>query len=381
MTTPEVGVAVYNAVYGGSPLVLTRSSARTWTDKHNAPGFWSLTLGNDDADLPHIRTDDVVQFRLDGAPVWTGIVERRDVVRVSQQEEAGQVTTLAGRGTLAIWDRMVVYPDLGVGRALFGDVRYFNFASPDYDDSTWDPVLAAGTTSTVGAPDGWADFDAERIWVVEAPGQTAENGDVWVRKAFNLAGAGQFRLMWTGDDGHELWLDGVRLGINERPFAYLKHTSVDLYLDAGDHTLAMRGTNGGNPYASGPGNVAWLLMAMHELNSDLTPGAVVLHSDDTWVGVGYLDAPPGFTPGRVMEVLRTEATARGVILPTLGFDADEDSDGDAWAESPDIAFKVGAKGVAVLAELGEVYADFAMHTTQLTLRAWVHGRRAAYRLA
>lgn len=148
------------------------SFAPTWQDRHNEVGSGQAQMENDDAELALIDYRHVIRFDLDGAAVDACLVEHIDTVALATGEEVDEVTTLGGRGRLAILEEAIVAPYGGESRTQFQADRLFNFAAPELDDSGWSPVVTRvqalnpevdpGSHNTV--PQGWPDPDALKIW-------------------------------------------------------------------------------------------------------------------------------------------------------------------------------------------------------------------------
>lgn len=363
-----VSAAVYGPDYDGPPTELADSFHRSWQDV-TPPGTFSVQLENDDEDLADCDFGDVIRFSVDGEPAFPGIIESKKVVSIAQGEEHDQVTELAGRGTLALNDSFIVYPEILGG--LVGDTRFFNFASTLYDDSAWTAALTDDITSGQGAPPNWPDLGIQKISCVYDPDTNAPPGFNWFRKTITIPSTDLYRLHFSADDAVSIFIDGVQV---VSPTAIIGKTMAvaDVFLSAGDHLFAAEVEN----YPGGMVNFIWFLFALNGLNQDGSLGTQIAGSDSSWAALGFVD-PPGFTPGAVLLALRSEAVARGVAVPTFSFDAAVDSAGNPWTTSPDIAFSVGLKGLAVLAQMGQTYIDVAMALDELRLDAWVHGTRGA----
>jgi hypothetical protein len=332
-----------------------RAAGASFQDVIGDTGSGTAVVMNDDPDLAFVDYTRVLRFEVDGLAEFASIIEGKRKVVVAREEEAGQATAALGRGLLAALENAIVYP-VAPG-ALVSDHRVFGFASPDLETGSFEQVRAisilsgpAGGISTNAPPEGWPDMSAKKIWVEYPPATAfAPPMTVYVRHAFNLEDGGTFRVSWTGDDAHELWLDGVLLGRNEEAFGFLKTSTVTIRLGAGTHYLAMKGENG-VATDDGSGNVAWLLCSVQEINADGTLGTVVARSNEMWSG--RVGAPPGFTVGRILEILVAEAQARGSLTGLeLAFDGTVDSFGNGWEYAPDLAFDIGRSLLAVMRQL------------------------------
>lgn len=353
-----------------------------------AAGSGKVTLLNDDPNLAAVRYGDLLRFEIDGQARFLSIVEKKTAKILDRDEEAAEVTELDGRGHLAILDRAVVFPEAGTDTLPVSDVRVFNFAARGIDDSGW----AAAGWAALGAggqpdPEGWPDPDARKVWAGwPVMSGNAPAGDVYLRRAggFNVAADGTYRLFATGDDGFEVWVDGVLILGETRPFLWRETKQVDVHLTAGNHTIAIKGTNL-NRGIYNASNVAWVMASLFSLSEGGTAlGDVICRTDSSWVGVGYPPTPPGFTPGRVMRILLEEAQARGALAGvTLAFSDTADSAGNAWETQPDLAFRIGDTLLMVAEQLAETHLDeLRMAPAAFTLHAYTtRGETAPIALA
>lgn len=382
--TPRISASAHDLA-GVLRAGLGASFARTWQDELNGPGTGSVSVLNSDPELGMVRFSDVVRFSLDGQARFAALVEKMHRVTVAPGEEADQVTVISGRGTLAVMERAVVRPDFGAGRALYQDVRRFDFGSPDLDDSGWGAAVQSeqgkGSLAGVrpGAPEGWPDDLAWWIWDRPSPVGAGDPpvpvGDVYFRTTLvTPAGDGQLVGIFAScDNQYSLVVDGVVVMEDQSTggFGWGQTKRVDVFLAPGTHQFAVKATNSVQ-VATTTANPAGLLLAVYELSQVLIPTSVLLRSSSSWRVLGYPSAPPGFTPGAVVRVLVAEAQADGAIPGLVtSFDDFVDSAGRAWPTTPDIAFRVGLDLLSVLAQLTEVYLDAAMAVGSLTLNAFV----------
>lgn len=381
---PRIRAWLYDEDFATELGELDESFAKGWQDPLSDPGGGRVSLLNDDEDLADCTMYRIVRLDLDGLACFPMLIEGRTRHEIAAGEEADQFTTLRGRSILAEWEDGGVYPEAGAGSSPFADDRLFNFASSDLDTSSWPGVYTASLADNfepaVGAstnvvPNGWPDSSAFKIWASHAPGGAfAPIGDVYVRSEFVVASAGPHRVYGAGDDFWELWIDGVPLLKETRPYGFRETASIDIDLSAGTHTIAMRGTNAGTVSV---GNVAWLLASVMAVSaSDGLPTGAVVRTDASWVGLGYPATPPGFTPGMVIRILLEEAQARGALLGwTLGFSDTVDSAGNGWPVTAELAFPVGLDNLGALRQLAETYADVAVAPSTKRLDAWNIGTK------
>jgi len=362
---------------------LDRARRERWQKVLSEHGTGSCVLQNDDADLADATYGRLLRWEVDGRATFLSIIEGRDQVLISQQEDVDEATEVGGRGVLAQWDDGVVYPEAGATGRPFSDQRVLNWTSADFDDSGWRPVKLGQRIGDVHQVDpniakGFPDADAHVLWAwgsgeTGSPGAGGiEPGIALLRKTVTVGTAGWYRFFVSADDGATVIIDGVQLYAEARLWFHLETQSVDVYLSAGSHQLAMRVENLDNGNLAG--NSAWGLMSAVAITEDGELGAVLVRTDSTWKGVAYPPKPPGFTIGRAIRVLLEEAQARGALLGwTLGFTDTADSAGQAWVEEPELAFQCGMDLYSVLQELAEAYVELDVAPAQLVLYAYSDG--------
>lgn len=349
---------------------------RTWQETLNDPGVGKTRLGNDDPDLALVDYGDFLRFELDGEAKFTAIVESIDKVTRTAEEEVAEDTELAGRGWVAMFERALMYPELGADRRPFTDVRRFDYTSLDFDVSGWSHALvrklqASSSSPYEGAPAGW--WDGTASWIMPQPdaGSPPQPIASWFAvKEFTLATEGTVRFGVAADDGYRFYLDNGLVGAELEAFIWGRTKAYDVFLSAGTHRIAFEVTNMDRP-TSPATNISALLFSAVELNGDGSLGDVLVNSDATWKVVAYPAHPPGFTVGAMLRVFVEENQVRGGLpFVALGFDDFADSAGNPWASTPDLAFAVGMDGLSVLRQLAEAYCDFVMDVGSMTLRVY-----------
>lgn len=389
---PAWAVKLYRSATINTPVAtLTDAKAPKFRDVLNDTGTGSVVLQNTDIHLTGLLSDDVLRFELYGFAVMAIIAAQRETVAISPKEEVAEETTLSGPGTVARLAEALVYPSRGVDSLPIQEDRIFNWAAVEFDDSLWTtPKIVMRTNQTpeerpenegwwqIGWPDkGGTDY-SNWIW---APGSTpalAPEGTCYFRRTFTVAATCTARILISVDNGGDLYVDGVLLV--ERLSDFRRPSSVDLQLSAGDHLIAVRGTNDPFP-AGGTINPAGVVYSVYVLEPNGDLGDAIMRSDDAGVGLYYPDRPPGMTPGEVIRHVIEQAQTRGVLTGvTLMFDDEVDSDGSAWPEVADIGTKVGTDLLTFLKELaGGGYIDFWMSPGAWELYAWVKGGRGSDR--
>jgi hypothetical protein len=149
---------------------------------------------------------------------------------------------------------------------------------------------------------------------------------------------------------------------------------IDLGLvDAGVHTLAVKGTNIARDLADV--NIAALIYAVVTLaDGGDTITSIPLVSSEATKCLAYPSPFPGMTATKILRVAIEEAQARGALAGvTWDFTDTLDSDGNAVPEV-DISCPVPQTNVLALAKM--LPLDIDMGPDDLTLHAWVKPRGA-----
>jgi hypothetical protein len=369
---------------------LSLSFGRMWQETLNDTGTGEVSVANDDPILATLTYDDAVRFYLDGAPVFTMLVEGIDTQAIHPTEEAQEITKISGRGAGAMLDESVVYPEGGVGHLPVGDDRLFFFGQTPYDDSGWQAatVMATYADTTpnwvslegVKAPAGFPDPAAGYIWNNLGTVDDAPEGTVYFRGAFTLPAALEIRIYASADNEWELWLDGTSIMVGDEATTWLNtHQTEVMRLSAGSHMLAARVLNG-PPYVDDDGahpNPAFFMAAVVTVNGADGSETPVFHTDGSWRVTNYLTNAPPVTAGEIMRILFDEAEARGCILPDVTFSDTNDSDGSAWgstgtAGGPIYEFTVpiGDTYLNVFRSLSDTYIDYRCRYGSFILDVW-----------
>lgn len=364
----------------------------TWQETLNDTGTGTVALLNTDPALAGIDYDQALRFYLDDAPVFVSLVEVIDTRTIAPTEEADQVTTITGRGAIAVLDDMAVYPEGGADHLPVGDDRLFFFGQADYDDSGWQPatVQAIYNDATpnwndslgVKAPRDYPASGAGYIWNNEGTTAEAPVGTVYFRYTFVLGAAIKIKFYASGDNLWTLWLDGVEImGEGEDGTTWLDTQESDVIdISAGTHVMAARVTNTPpfiDEFAVAHPNPAFLIVSAWAVNGSDGSESLVWQTDATWRVTGYLDNAPPITAGQIIGTLVAEGVARGCFAPTLTFSDVASSDGFAWsslstAGGPIYEFttNVGDTVLGVLRSLAETYVDFRLRYGSFILDMW-----------
>lgn len=329
------------------------------------PGTGQVTVERTD---PTAAADygDPIDFYLGSRLVQTAIVERREDVRITADEERSELVGLGGRGVVAELDNALVYPDLGAEEparlgAPVQTERHMNWTS-----STWGPTAAwTGAVATnplygdedprFARPDGWPPAEAAQ-WIWDRPGTLPwhPTGDVYFRYEFGVSLPGPHMVWAAASDDYELWLDGTQV-LSRSGFYTGQAESVQVDLGNHFHQIAVRATN-----RVGRGGLIFAVLPI--LSSGLLGTAA--GASGPWVRcTGYPTTPPGTTAGRAMRALVAEAAYRHAAAGSpfgwsCGFGDYVDSNGRSWDTVTDLTIPVGLSLLGVLAQLAEAHVDW-----------------------
>lgn len=369
----------------GTPVYGARS--KQFLREKSAPGSFSVELPVNHFSLNGISDGDYLQYVLDGAVVFTGIYDRDKAVVKHPKNEAEQVTTLSGMSTLAEWEDAIVFGPTPIGSDLEGQVRYFDWSSPELDTSNWitptalfrlhEAMDAVGEVKS-GRPVGHIDNNGYWIWSTGHSGDFLyEPGVSPFRTQFAVPAAGLVAIYIGCDDGFVARVDGVDIGGNNRVSGWENVWRVDVELDAGIHDLCIlaenyerdsTSTNGAGLIASVSIDHPW----EHEV------GGVLLQQEETllnrsqvdgWKTLHYPEVLPGFTSGTVIRVLFEEngLDAKGW---TLDFSDTHDSAGAEWEPDQSFTFEVGRSLLDVLDQMATTSIDYVIDRASKTLHAY-----------
>jgi hypothetical protein len=373
-------------------VVLDQGKDFQWQDELNEAGGGSFVLANDDPDLAYIQPGDRVLFEVEGYAAFTVLPRELESVAVAEGEEAGQLTTVSGPGTLAVLEDALVYPSRGVGVWPIEEDRVFSWPSPDYNDEWWGTAVEMAkwsdatywtTTSAAGsppAPSDWPDPDARWIWGQGWSWRWAPDGSCYVRRQFDVP-EGYRRidvyvaLDWTGD----IFIDGQNIGSNTWEIQDTNFFQQEVDITPGTHNIAISCLNDVDPEGDQVQNPGGILCAIYLVGNGGRQD-LLLHSDASWKMLAYPASPPGMTPGEAMWHCIREAKDRALLLDLdVTFDNTVDSAGVPWPVVGDIATKVGTDLLTFFRELSETYIDFAMSPAGNVLWAWAAGTRGIER--
>jgi len=386
---PELRVTLFHRPAITTPVAyLTGAFDIEFRDELQGFGSASLALGNEDPDLSPVWDHScVLRFDIHGRPAFLSLVEEVEHVALAEGEEHDQVTTLSGRGALAILEESVVYPPGGCDREPFADDRIFSWPSIDYDDSWWgyaDPLATQSQTGNYWSEVTmeWPDPDAVWIWAhVPNPLEWAPPGPCYFRFQFVAPDSIKQMPYWVVFDAEgELWLDGQLMATGD----YGAEPNINVYsgslpVTPGYHTIAIRCANDIDPENDeihNPGGILFTGYAADATGQRIGAGPIV-HTGGDWKIVEYPPRPPGMTAGEVIRHVIQEAQGRGAFPEvTLAFTDDVDSLGRPWEERTDISTKIGTPvSTFLIDEMASTYVDVWMSPASFELNAAVLGTR------
>lgn len=355
-------------------------------------GAARTTIDMIDPAVPMLQEGRLIEHRVDGQLVFTSIVEQWDLQRLAETEEVDQTCMISGRGHLAILEYGVVEPLIfGVGPTGTPTMdRVFNWAAPDFNDSSWlpateirrqgDMIDPAGTwTQSSEYPLGWPDEDA--YWILTrplGPGSPSEPkapvGPTYFRHKFTLTERTELRVYVGADDEWEIWIDGVKHSSSApaAPENWGRTQHVDMGLAAGEHTIGVKLVNSFRPSIAT--NAAGFIAAAYTISQRTKrPDQHVFSTDRSWLGLDFPATAPGFTPGEIIRIAVEEAQARGGLqMVSLSFTDRADSAGTPWPEVADFGTKAGTDLLTfIVGELGSTYVDVEMLPGGYLLDAYV----------
>jgi hypothetical protein len=382
---------VFDATGVTSIRALTEAFDYEWTDELGEDGLGSLDVHHDGADLtaaPSLKDVwNIVRVSIDGTERFGFIIEKPAWAPAPTGEKAEDVYRLQGRSVLTILEDAAV--DKAPEAPIKQEQRTFGWMYPDYDDSSWIAATQLQRQDATGPdtawptwPREWPDPTAYWIWSQTFTGSSPIDhmpvGTSYFRKKFTLAVETVVVIAVACDNGDVVWLDDEPIvSFTDDDWAAGWHTWIryDIKLEAGDHTIAVSGTNLAGA-AGHTHNPAGLLMSIMQADKEApdgiaTPRVVILHTDSSWKALDYPPEPPGMTPGEIFRILVAEAQARGCFPAlTLSFTDADDTDGTPWTIIPEVAFDVGRDLLLAAKHLSEFACDIGM-TPTLVFDAWV----------
>lgn len=365
---------------GAAVRTLTACYSRQFQREPNEPGGFSFTLPVNHADAAYIEPGHWIKYTLNGEAVMAGRVGADSAHPISQGEEADETVTIQAAGALAALADMTVQRPEWFGRQKT-DMRWFGAMSPEYEGwLTWDPpafyVRQDYALSPYGVlnPEGWNAGEAGWIWgtdfdsMADPPQAVGTN----LFAAVAVVTQGDYRVRITADDRFRLWRNGVFVGENREAFAWKRVDDFDMFLEDGTHYFFIEGEN--IDRASSSTNGAAILFALFEMVAGGEYGDLVGFSSDAWAALPYPSSTVGMTPGDIGTILMDEAQALDTLLEwTWDFDAELDSNGNAWAVELSIGFRLGLSYLDAFKQMAAHAVDLLVDYDTMTLRMFNKG--------
>jgi hypothetical protein len=392
----------------GSPTKvcdITEAWGRKFRNAKNDYGSGELNIQLSDPELAEVQPGRLVKFVRDSVVRGCVVLGARRIARVKRGEEAEQVLSVQAPGVMFVLNDGRQQPVNGANWSPWDRQRRWDYSNPELDTTSWvaatelgrqgDYVvvntLAEGIAQLLdygrypGAPpEGYGDADSMWIWSSGYDGAAGTGvgdgtlnmavGTSYFHKTFTTSADARVRLVGACDDFFEVAVDGVVLVTTgpEPEEAHSRARTRDFFLTAGTHTVRVKASN--YPRVSQDGNIAGLVMAIHEVDvANDSLGAVLVRTDDTWKALDYPASAPGFTAGDILLTLLAEMQAEGFLTdvsPT--FDATLDSDGGTWPILTDVVTQLGDGLGDIVRQLCETAIDSRVNH-DLTWDAWIKG--------
>lgn len=387
------------------------TSAPQLTVQKNDVGSSSLGVHRLNAQRGSIDYAHRVQFRYNNEDLWLSRwIEGINDTQVSPNNEAGETLSVTARGILAELDTVCVVQEGGIGHLPFHPSRFFDYRSKYLNRTGWtSPIFppwppdtgVAGLYGVHWPPNGFPAPFAGWVWGVGATPDSGVGhmpvGDNYGALAFDLpAGTKIIIDQWAAcDDYFELAWDNVPILQGDALPAVSwedPYRTVRYGTGGPGHLLTWKVTNNDWQWPGNVGNIAGLLFACFVL-TDVNQGTITYDNlifesgpnpnpadethpiPDQSIWLPYPASAPGFTPGHVMDILLTEAQARG-CLPDWEwtFTPTADSNGTPWDITVPYELKWGQKYLDVLQSLAQDDCDVMMSPgSPPTLNMFVKG--------
>lgn len=376
-TTGQVTVKVASSP-SAAGTTLNNIRNYSFQDVLNDAGLGTFVIQNDDAQLASCTFGSYIQWFVNDTHLFTSLIERTDAAEIDPGEEADEATRIQGRGLVAEWERACVRPENDYDRKPYSKSRTFGFASPYFDDSSWTAAYeqfrvdddTAPPDALMALPENAPNPFVWWIWSRAKPAGETPVGTCYFRVDVAILTDTFLRLCVAGDNKFIFYVDGMRVAEYLGPshvdgWSRLYETNIEF--SEGTHVLAAEVEN----VTSGV-NTAGLWAYLTGYGFDGLSEEPTKVTDTSWLALDYPGYVPGFTYGRVLEILLTEAQADSLLTGwTLSFDAVNDTDGTPWPGPYEITVQTGADYLTVLRQFAESGIDFSVDPYAKVLNAWV----------
>lgn len=337
----------------------------------NEPGDGAVTVLSDHDHAADLATPLNVVRLSDGGQLKQAF-RVRDVETVEVDRESAKVVRSTGPGLLDRLYDAIICPWKPAGERPLSRWRSHDWGSPGVDAAgEWTDTIHEQSRTTMlwggSRPVAYLDPYAAWIWG-EADDTEHTAGACYYDRSFTLADDDLVVIYGSGDDAFDWRIDGVACLDAEADLDDLSNWwwtwRSPIRLTAGTHTFRAKVTNAAS---TGPGGFLASAWTVDEAGGikDLIfitgePGSTGPGSEaiGDWHQLAYPATPPGLTAGRMVRQWIEEAQVRGAVGEvTLGFDDDEDTDGNPWPVITDQPQRVGAKIGEGLEVLSAAWVD------------------------
>jgi hypothetical protein len=374
----------------------------TWQSALNDPGWGQLSVPWNSTGADEVIAGRFVQCLLDGVVVFHWQILRPPVVMtVSEEEEFGEVLTARGPGWIGGLTTALILPYGGLSNPLVPQVRQWNFATPNYDDSAWIAATEINgaaeinpdryqlltiivtvpdepdveTVTPAPAPLGW--YVPEAFWIWGDADTTTVCRD-YFRTTYTLADQSIVTHAATGDNFYTVYLQGSPiLGDNENEACWQEHNETTFTMSPGTFGVAAVVENLEWPPAYV--NPAGFLGAIFVPDAQGAVASLIKVTDDSWLSLHNPANEPGWQPGAVLIDILDEVQFRATI-PHVSwtFTTTADSDSAAWSEPingwseiPNISVPVGGNVFDLLTRLeNEAWLEYRSALSTMALEAY-----------
>lgn len=357
-------------------------------------GDGSVSIDWDHPDVGELTQGRIIQVHEDGRVPLSFTLDKKVTVNVpADGRQSSRLVTVSGATLRGVLSRARAMPWLPVASSGVPDQRpitrrlLFNAASPIVDRTSWiTPYQQDRVDSQPSRPRGWPSNDAKWLWGEEED-EMMTIGTCWFVREFTLEADATVVFLVTADDRFVEFLEGAEMQREEPKFpanVWPDPWRSPMKLKAGTYTYGVAATNDG-----GKGAVmaeAWRVTTEGLDTRIFMTGFPLDDEFDAQYGEwlclpypGHGDAGYGHTIGQVVEHLVGKAQDRGEIpAVTLGFDAELDSNGDAWDWIAEIDCDATGKLADALDKFAETYCDVRMsYSDGLQLDLYRKGARGS----
>lgn len=331
--------------------------------KLNEFGSGGVTIQQDHPNAALLTAGNVVRLCAGSTPVYAWRIASKTAKNITGKH-VERVIEPKGFGLWKDWYWSIVGP-WHYGRPISVD-RVFNWASPPLNTSSWmtQLFLQDRTGTTPGWPRAMPIAPLFAAWVWSRSTSASQPvGSSLFRRPFTLDADKMIGVYVAGDNAFEVWIDGVLLernsSVDPDTSSWEETWRVAIPLTAGSHHLGIKVDNWG----------AWaslLAAAFTVTTAGLDEPLFSTNAEPAggWLGLDYPNPLPGFTAPQILQLLLTEAQARGELtgwsLTTHG----------THSQIPEFPTRVGARYTDVIDALTATYLDVEADTSGLNLHLY-----------